>query len=177
MYKLNDGYEYEIRHAKVEDAKSILDFIDCVSGESDNLTFGKGEFNLSLEKEISYLENLAGEDNQIMLVAVYEDKILSTLSYGGGHRSRVRHCGEFGISVRKEYWGNGIGLNMIKELFDWAKKSKYCEKINLRVREDNIRAIRLYEYLGFEKEGVILKDMKINGEFINCVFMGKSIKK
>lgn len=175
MYKLKNNLEYEIRFAKVEDAEILLEFIDVISSESDNLTFGEGEFNMTLENEIDYLKNLSNNDNQIMLVAVLDGKIISNLGYSGGFRNRTRHCGEFGVAVRKKYWNNGVASNLINELFKWGKDSKFCEKINLKVREDNEKAIMLYESLGFVKEGLLLKDMKINGSFVNCFFMGKSI--
>jgi hypothetical protein len=31
--------------------------------------------------------------------------------------------------------------------------------------------------MGFVKEGLLLKDMKIDGQFVNCYFMGRDIKK
>ncbi len=169
--------DYIIRKAKVNDAKHILEFINIVAKESDNLTFGAGEFDVSLEKEINYIKKLEKEDNQIMLVAVIGEEIISTLSYSGGHRSRIRHCGEFGISVKKKYWNNGVGKAMINSMFDWAKTSKYCEKINLKVREDNETAIKLYKKMGFIQEGLIVNDMKINNEFVSSIFMGKMIDK
>ena len=112
---------------------------------------------------------------KLMLLAVLDGIIISNLAYSGGFRIRTRHCGEFGIAVRSKYWNNGVARNLINELFKWGKDSKFCEKINLKVREDNKKAIKLYESLGFEKEGLLLKDMKINGSFVNCFFMGKSI--
>lgn len=174
--KTKSGTEYEIRKVKVSDAQSILDYLDQVAMDSDNLTFGPGEMTISLENEVAYLEKLKTAKNEVMYVAIHNNRVISCLSYAGGHRQRTQHVGEFGVSVIKDYWHQGIGKEMILQLFKWAEESEYCEKINLRVREDNLHAIALYEKLGFKKEGLILKDMKIKGEYINCLFMGKSIK-
>ncbi|WP_200791861.1 GNAT family N-acetyltransferase [Caloranaerobacter azorensis] len=38
----------------------------------------------------------------------------------------------------------GIASQLIKELIEWAKSSGIIKKINLKVREDNERAINLY---------------------------------
>ena len=67
-------------------------------------------------------------------------------------------------------------MQMLKVLIKWCEDSKYCEKLNLRVRDDNHKAIKLYEQLGFKREGLLLKEMKINGEYVNCLFMGRDIK-
>ena len=168
--------EYLIRHVKVSDAQAVLDFVSQVAGESDNLTFGEGEFNMPLEKEVEFLKALEDDDNAIMLLAFDGEKVIGNLSYSGGKRVRTRHTGEFGVSVRKDYWGQGIGSALIKTMIDWAKSSDYCEKINLKVREDNFKAISLYMKLGFRVEGVVKKDMKINGAYVNAIFMGLDIK-
>ncbi|MBI9012206.1 MAG: GNAT family N-acetyltransferase [Clostridiales bacterium] len=166
-----------IRPIEVSDAENMITYLNQIAGESENLTFGLGEFAITLEKEISYLESLQGNGNQMMVVATVDDEIVGNISYNGGHRLRTRHVGEFGISVRKDYWGKGIGKALLQNLIDWAKASPYCEKINLRVRDDNIRAIGLYRKLGFQVEGLIKRDMKINGEFVDCLFMGLKIEK
>lgn len=171
------GIEYIIRKVSVDDAKGMLDYLDQVARDSDNLTFGPGEMTVTLDSEIAFLEKLQTADNEVMFIAVHNNRIISCLSYAGGHRARTRHVGEFGVSVIKEYWHQGIGKAMMLQLLKWAEDSKYCEKINLKVREDNTHAITLYEKLGFIKEGLILKDMKIKGEYINCIFMGREIKR
>ena len=43
---LKSGLELEIRIPTVEDAQPVLNFIDIISTESDNLTFGPGEFDI-----------------------------------------------------------------------------------------------------------------------------------
>lgn len=167
----------KIRPIEVSDAENMIVYLNQIAGESENLTFGLGEIEITLEKEISYLQSLQGNGNQMMVVATVDEEIVGNISYNGGHRLRTRHVGEFGISVRKDYWGKGIGKALLQNLIDWGKASPYCEKINLRVRDDNIRAISLYRKLGFQVEGLIKKDMKINGEFVDCLFMGLTIEK
>ncbi|MBN2795752.1 MAG: GNAT family N-acetyltransferase [Clostridia bacterium] len=177
MFTMKNGTPYEIRKAKVSDAEKLIQYINTIAGESDNLTFGIGEFEMTIEKEEVFLRSYEDHENAIMLLALVEDEIISCMSYEGGRRPRVRHVGEFGISVSEKYWNQGVGYEMLKQLISWAEQSKYCEKMNLKVREDNEKAIHLYEKMGFVKEGLLLKDMKINGEFTNCYFMGRDIEK
>lgn len=176
MYKMKNGREYTIRKVEVSDASKLIDYINLVAGESDNLTFGKGEFNMTLENEKAFLKTYESDDNGVMMLALLDDEIISCMSYGGGKRIRVRHAGEFGVSVKEKYWRQGVGKTMLQVLIEWCENSKYCEKLNLRVREDNLKAIELYKQLGFIEEGLLLKEMKIKGEFVNCLFMGRNIK-
>lgn len=176
MYKMKNGKDFIIRQVRVEDAQNLIDYINLVAGESDNLTFGNGEFGMTLEREEAFLKTYEKNDNGVMFLGFCGDEIIAVMSYGGGARIRVRHCGEFGISVKEKYWRQGVAKQMMQVLIEWCEQSLYCEKLNLRVREDNTNAINLYEQLGFNKEGLLLKEMKIKGEYVNCFFMGRDIK-
>lgn len=84
----------------------------------------------------------------------------------------MKHNGTLGISIRKKYWGIGLGSEIMNYLIDWAKSNKITKKINLLVREDNIRGVKLYEKFGFEKEGILKKDICVNGIYHNTMAMG-----
>lgn len=49
-------------------------------------------------------------------IAEINEKIVGCLNFSGGPRQRIAHVGEFAVSVLKEYWGNGIGKELIKYL-------------------------------------------------------------
>ncbi|MBN2655725.1 MAG: GNAT family N-acetyltransferase [Spirochaetales bacterium] len=69
-------------------------------------------------------------------------------------------------------WGKGIAGSLISELFSWAPKNNIT-KINLKVKEDNRRAIELYKNLGFVPEGILARDFLIDGKYYNSIAMGK----
>lgn len=177
MEKLNlkNGQVLTIRNAKREDALNLINYVNKIGGESDFLTFGENGLNITLEREEEILESHIGADNKIYIIAEIENEIVGSLNYSGGIRQRVRHTGEFGVSVSKEYWGLGIGKELVKYLIDWAKEGNVIKKINLRVREDNERAIKLYEKLGFKKEGVITRDFCVGGKYYSSISMGLEI--
>ncbi len=62
----------------------------------------------------------------------------------------MSHRAEFGISVVKSEWGQGIGRALLQKCIMYAKEHM-IELINLEVRSDNIRAIHVYEKYGFRK--------------------------
>ena len=53
---MKNGTELVIRTAMPEDAKAVLRYLNLVGGESDNLTFGAGEFWITEDEERHYLE-------------------------------------------------------------------------------------------------------------------------
>ncbi|MHB1394294.1 MAG: GNAT family N-acetyltransferase [Clostridia bacterium] len=173
--KLKNGETVVIRPATKSDAKALIKYINTVSGESDNLTFGPGEFGMNVEQEENFLDNTAKQNNAIYLIAEAGGEIVGSLNFSGGARPRIAHTGEFGVSVLKEYWGNGIGTELIKYLIKWSKKSGVIRKINLRVRTDNVSAIHVYKKLGFTEEGVIIREFFINNRFYDSMCMGLTI--
>ena len=170
--QLRDGRVILIREAQVEDARSILDFVELVGGESDFLSFGPGEFGGTEAKKGNDLRRHRDTDNHLHILGLIENTIAGSLSFSAGHRPRVRHTGEFGMSVLKEYWGLGIGSLMLDVLIDWARKSGIVKKINLRVRSDNQRAVHLYERKGFVHEGTISREIVLDGTYFNRHWMG-----
>ena len=170
--ELKDGSVLLIREATGNDARAVLNYVEDISGESDFLSFGPGEFELTEAEEAEFLRQCRDTDNQCYLVGLIAGRIVSTLSFSGGHRPRVRHSGEFGITVRKAYWGLGIGSLMLDALIDWARGTQIVKKINLRVRTDNQRAIALYKRKGFVIEGTIRKDIYLGGTYFDHHWMG-----
>ncbi|WP_353094351.1 GNAT family protein [Tissierella praeacuta] len=173
--KLRNEQTLTIRAVKKEDALDLINYISKIGGESDFLTFGKNEFNITIEKEEAIIESYIGVTNKLFIIAQIENEIIGSLNYNGGIRQRTKHTGEFGVSVAKKYWGLGIGKELIKYMIDWAKKGNVVKKINLRTREDNEKAISLYIKLGFKKEGVISRDFYIDGKYYSSIFMGLEI--
>lgn len=171
-HTLKDGRALTLREAEPEDALAVLDYTHTVSAESDNLTFGAGEFELTVPDEEAYLKACKLSQNRIYILAHVEGELVGTLSFAGGHRPRTRHRGEFGMTVRKDFWGLGIGSLLLGALIDWARATGIITKINLGVRTNNARAINLYRRKGFVHEGTVSRGMIIDGEYIDYHNMG-----
>jgi len=161
-----------IREADKTDAKVLIEYLNVIGGESDFLTFGIGQFDKNVEQEQAFIENVLEKENALFIIAEVNGKVVGNLNFSGGPRQRIAHSGEFGVSVLKEYWGTGIGKELIEYLINWSKNSGIIRKINLRVRTDNMRGVHLYKKLGFLEEGIIKRDYLINGEFYDSLQMG-----
>ncbi len=176
-FRLKDGTPLHIREARTSDAADIIAYIQRVSAESDFLTFEPGEFtqHYSIEKERQFIRSARKTENQLLLIAQVKGEITGAISYHGGERSRTRHAGELGMSVRQAYWGQGIASRMLDVLIDWARESGIVTKLNLRVRVDNERAFRLYEGKGFAIEGTLRKEMRVGDRYYDLHWMGLEV--
>ena len=173
--KLKNGVVVHVREAKTDDTDSLIQYLEKVSGESDFLTIGPGDFKLSVEEEKEFIKKMNKSKNSLFLVAVINEEIVGIFTFEGGGNPRTKHVGDFGITVLKNYWGLGIGSILIEMLLNWVKKSKTVRKINLKVDTNNTRAISVYEKFGFKKEGEVSRDSFINGKFNNAYIMGLEI--
>lgn len=172
---LPDGRLVLIRRALPEDAGAVLDYLRMVGGETINLTFGSEGPGITEEEEREYLSRVTASDNSLAIVALADGRIVGGLTYDGGRRPRLRHVGEFGISVAQAYAGLGIGRALLEYMIDWAQATGVVRKINLKVRVDNAPAIRLYERMGWVHEGRTTRDTLIDGVFADCLLMGRTV--
>lgn len=172
---LDDGSVVRIRRAEVNDAKDLLDYINKAGGESDFLTFGQGEFGRDVKEEENYIKHISAQENALFIVAERNGEIIGNAGITGGARPRIKHTGEFGISILKDYWGEGIGTSIVKVIIEWSRESGIFRKINLRVRSDNEGAIYIYKKLGFKEEGLISREFYVNGKFYDAIWMGMEI--
>ena len=170
--KLINNCILQIRNIEIKDAQELINYAENISNESEYLKFGPGELGLSVTEEEQYITKYLSSSNKLYMIGCINDQIITTLNFSGGIRSRIKHRGEFGLSVRKQYWGLGIGSLMIDALIKWVNDNNIIKKNNLRVRTDNQRAIELYQRKGFIIEGTIQKEIFLNGKYFDLHWMG-----
>ncbi len=86
---------------------------------------------------------------------------------------RQKHTAGLGVFVRKQYWGQGIGSEMMRELENQAE-ALGVEILYLEVYGIS-PAMRLYERLGYREYGRLPGGIKYRGEYVDCVSMYKRI--
>ncbi len=172
MTYLNDRTEVITRLAKREDAKDMIDFYNIVGGETDFLSFGKNEFTANVNSFQDYIEATMKENNSIILISTIDDKIIAISSINSKQKSKSMHVGVVGIVISLKYCGQGLGEVIMNYLIDFAKRNGITKKLSLNTNEENTRAIKLYEKLGFKREGLLIKENFVNGVYRNIVLMG-----
>ncbi|WP_088011840.1 GNAT family N-acetyltransferase [Gottfriedia acidiceleris] len=165
--------QYIIRHAVLTDAKQLSSLRVLIDGETENLDREAGEAFIDPKGFEQIIICDTETINNLFLVAKVENRIVGFARCEGSQLKRLSHKVEFGVCVLKEFWGYGIGKNLLKQAISWAD-ANHIHKINLSVLETNEKAIKLYEKLGFEVEGVLKKDKVLsNGRYYNTILMGR----
>ena len=172
LVKTKDNRDLLIREAEKPDAALILEYIERVSGETDFLSFGPGEFELNEAQEAEYVDRCLKSDNCVHMLAFVNQTLAGQLKFSSRKRKRLIHVGEFGITVRKSFWGMGVGSALIDTLVQWGISGGIIKKINLKVRSDNYPAISLYVKKGFTVEGVLKMENYCDGIYRDILQMG-----
>lgn len=162
--------KYLIREARKEDADKVLLYTKIVGGQTNNLTYGSEGIDITIDEEEKILENISNTDKSIFLLVCHEDEIIGVGNISAKSIKRMNHKAALGISIKKEFWGQGIGGELLDKLIEFSKQSG-LEIIELTVRSDNERAINLYKKFDFKKTGTIPAAIKIDGEYFDTDYM------
>ena len=94
------------------------------------------------------LELAAESADLLLLVAEKTGRCVGSgcLMRRGNESSTI---GEVGVAVLQEEWGYGIGSHLLRVLIRKAETAGY-PRLHLTVKQDNIRARRLYLKFGFK---------------------------
>lgn len=167
--------DFDIREAVPEDAEKLITFLARVGGETDYLSFGKEGLPISREEEEKFIQSMKEKEHSVLYLVWKDGEIVGDASLNGFFR-RMSHRAEFGISVTKSEWGQGIGSALLRKCVRYAEIHG-IELINLEVRSDNMRAIRVYEKYGFSKIGTSPAYFKIDGEYYDFDLMVLDLRK
>lgn len=168
---LKNKMELYIYKAEKNDGKAIIEYLNIVGGESDNLLFGQDDFGMTVEAEENYIEFMNLSKNSALYIGKIAGEIACVGNINAPKRARIAHQCDFAISVKKKFWGIGVGTSLMMEMINFAKETNKIEIIHLGVKADNIPAIKLYEKMGFETIGVYKNFFKINGNYSDEILM------
>jgi RimJ/RimL family protein N-acetyltransferase len=173
--QLKNNQQLILRKPEIEDAKSVIEHLNVVGGESENLLFGKDEFRLTIEQEMEHIKSISNSTGTLMILGIINNNIVSIAQISSPNRKRIAHNGEVSISVKKDYWKMGIGSAVMEELIRFAKENNIIKNISLGVKASNTNGIKLYEKFGFKKVGVHKDFFNVNDNFDDEILMDLNI--
>ncbi len=161
--------DFIIENVRPEDAAAILEYLKAVGGETDNLNMGAEGLPTTVENEEAFLRSMIGSPDGVMYTAKEDGEIIG-IAHVSRLKRRMSHRASIGVSVRRCAWHRGVGTALMDKLVAFSRNNG-IEQLELEVRSDNERAIRLYEKFGFQKIGTIPAFLKVNGETFDCDYM------
>lgn len=153
--------KYSVKAAGIEDCQQLFELYKLVSKNiggiartQDEITF---EYLSSFTKKahdkgLQFIihnenNNIIGEIHCYKLEPKVFDHIFSELT----------------IVIHPDYQSKGLGKRLFEHLLNYVENNRQdILRIELIARESNVKAISLYESLGFEKEGKLKNRIKVS---------------
>ena len=148
-----NGILVTLRNPEPREAKAVLRMMQRSYAESPYLATRADEFNANAQRIAAWIESHLASPGKLMIVAEYRGALIGMIDMTSSPKQRLRHVGEFGLSVARDWQRRGIGRALLETLIQWTRASAIIEKIELQVFSENLPAIQLYKALGFREEG------------------------
>ena len=169
---LKDGREFSIRTPVETDAVPVLEYARVLLEEGIGSVTTPEEFTLTVEEETKWIADYAANPNALVLLAEHEGAPIGLLNFLPSDRKRLSHGGTFGITVLREFRGQGVGRALIEQLLAWARANPGVTRVGLSVLSDNEPAIVLYRKLDFIEEGRRINYVRMGeNEYLDDVMM------
>ena len=174
--KSKRGADIVIRYPEMSDLKGLWKYINKLSREKTYIVY-QGE-KVSLKEEKDWLEKTlirVKKGQEVDLSIFVGQQVIGMCGVRLGQKIK-RHAGSLGLSIDKEYRGEGLGkLLMAETLKEAKKKLKGLKIVTLEVFKENEKAKNLYLKLGFKEYGYLPAGLIHKGKYTGEFFMYKEI--
>ncbi len=141
--------------------------VDAVARERKYLAFLEAPPLKSTQEFVR--ANIAGGYPHV--VALVDEWVIGWCDTSSLQRPAFAHSGVLGMGVVDGFREQGVGEALMRAALETAK-TKGLTRVELTVREHNLRAKRLYEKTGFIFEGVKRRVVRIDGVYEDLICMG-----
>ena len=138
----------------------MIEYMNIILRQTPYLLRAPDEFNFTAEAEADVLKGRRDDPRGLMIVAEADGQIVASSDVMPiSARSRALHRATLSMSVRRDYWHQGVGSAMMERLIARAWQIGF-EQIELEVVCANRRAVDLYAKYGFRVYGTRRHGMK-----------------
>ena len=156
---------------KVTELEVTQEYLGWINDQEVTKYLETGFFPTSEKQLLEFVRST--EDNNDLFLAIYDIK--KNLHMGNVKLSNINwihRTAELGIMIGdKQCWGKGYAKETISLITKYAFNKLNINKIHLGVIEENMPAIKAYQDVGFQIEGVLVNHLYNNGKFTNKVLM------
>jgi RimJ/RimL family protein N-acetyltransferase len=158
--------QLEIRNITLADAASFRDCLDAVARERKYLAQVEAP---PLEKVRQFVADSVAQD-AAQYVAIRDGEVVGWCDIFPHWPYALQHVGTLGMGLLADVRGQGLGRRLLEVTLAHALQ-KGIYRVTLETREDNTRAIRLYESVGFQHEALAPCALRFDGVFYDGVKM------
>ena len=169
------GKKIVFRYPRANDLKGLLELVNAIVDDkamvSSQAKKTKKEERMWL---LSILKNTKKKEG-VYLIVEMSGKIVGNAAVERHKESAKKHVGVFGIMLRKEARGKGIGEKLLRCVIEEAKKVLKVKIVTLEVMKSNKVALHLYRKCGFKVIGTIKSGVKYYNRYEDDILMKLSV--
>ena len=130
-------------------------------------------FPVFLELEQEKIKQYMNLKDSIVLMIVEQNTNVSVGQTALFRIDYVSRAAVFYLTILKpEYWSKGFGAEAVQLMVDYAFSTLNLNRIQLHVCAENIPAIKIYQKVGFVREGILRQAMYRKGAYCDFWVMG-----
>jgi ribosomal protein S18 acetylase RimI-like enzyme len=150
----------------------VAAFCDCAHAVARESGFLACPSPAQLERQA--LANITSGD--VHILAVDGKRVAGWGQVLRGQGDAVAHRADVTLGVRSEYRGQGLGQRLLRACVEDAA-ARGIAYLELEVRSDNRRAMKLYRCAGFSAVSIVRDAMRVSGVAYDALRMSLSIER
>jgi len=159
--------DFTLRHVKLSDAKVLFEIevdsenIKNMMAHADNIERVKDSIK---EKIKEY--NKSKPSEEFFIIEMPEGPA-GYISIHGLNKPFLEHKAEVSYAIHPSFRGKGIATKALKLVTNYAFKKYNLKRIEALCRTFNKASARVLEKTGFKLEGVLIKNKRKNGKYLD----------
>lgn len=157
----------QIIYSNINNTEALKDLYQLIADSSNTLGM------LPEECTLEYFKEVVGKANNYgIIVGAYQGQELIGFIYAYplGLKLFDHVLSNLAIGVHPNYQGQGIAKKLFEKFFHEVNQKKSIIRVEL-IAAANPNAIKLYEQVGFKKEGTLIKRATLHGELVDNIAM------
>src|SRR4051812_17672399 len=155
-----------MRQAKPSDAPVVVQLLRQVAETGVS-------FASPAEVEETRIQNDLADGLGLRIVAERQNEVVGYLKLDPGRYESVARTARLQMAVRLDMRGKGIGAELLRHAIAWAEAGA-LDRIEVFVRENNERVMKLYRRFGFVEEGRLRQRVRLpDGRRVDDIVFGR----
>jgi len=162
MFPVLETERLILREITAEDANAIF---SCFSDERVTEHYGSEPFQ-NIEEAMTLIENFSVNFQEKRTIRwgielKNNKELIGTLGFHAWARKHKK--AEIGYEIHPDYWRKGYASEAIDKVIEYGFNMMDLTRIGAIIYVENKASYRLLEKLGFQREGILRKNMYQNG--------------
>lgn len=163
-----DGKSVRLRPWREDDIEKITQLRNDVNLQSQLLARARGS---NVDQTRQWLQQRSSNSSNLIFIVADIDKDYPVGYIQFVDIEPIDQTAKLGICLSPDIHGKGVGNEVLLLVFKYLYNCLALRKVILEVREDNERAIKCYEKVGFVCCGKYLKHKFVDGKWHDVIIM------